>query len=131
MQHQPHKPNSSLRIVTPIPENASPFSEQSLKDAFQIWSDPKNWNLGLRLLSINFDLNQVLFTWALDTTFHSSFILIYTCKEQFYNDELDQTIIQHVLEDAFNDSEISGDADWDYTFNGISLIVTLRHSYPL
>lgn len=125
-----HKPEPQLQIITPIQENA-PFTDQSIKDAFQTWANPQNWNPGLKLLAINFDLNQVLFTWAFDTAFNSSFILVYTCKGQFYNDGLDQTIIQYLLKDAFNDSEISGDANWDYTFNGISLVITLRHTYPL
>lgn len=125
-----HKPEPQLQIITPITEN-TPFTEQSIKNAFQTWANPENWNLGLKILAINFDLNQVLFTWAFDKAFHSTFILIYTCKGQFYNTDIDQQVIQRELEEAFNDSEIVGDGEWDYTFNGISLVVTIHHSYPI
>lgn len=125
-----HKPEPQLQIITPILENA-PFTEQSIKDAFQVWANSENRNIGLDILAVNFDLNQVLFTWAFEQQFNSSFILIYTCKGQFYNTDINHTIIQRELEEAFNDTEIVGDGEWDYTFNGISLVVTIHHSYPV
>lgn len=125
-----HKPEPQLQIITPIGENA-PFTEQSVKDAFQVWSNPANWNIGLKILAVNFDLNQVLFTWAFDENFHSTFILIYTCKSQFYNTDINQSVIQKLMEESFlSDDELSGGGEIDYTFNGITLIITIKHEYP-
>lgn len=125
-----HKPEPQLQIITPITEN-TPFTEQSIKNAFQTWANPENWNFGLKILAINFDLNQVLFTWAFDKAFHSTFILIYTCKGQFYNDEIDQSIIQQLIEESYDEPEINGDGDVDYTFNGITLVITIKHQYSV
>ena len=123
-----HKPE--LQIITPITEN-TPFTEQSIKNAFQIWANPENWNIGLKILAINFDLNRVLFTWAFDEAFHSTFILIYTCKGQFYNTDIDQSIIQQLIEESYDEPEINGDGDVDYTFNGITLVITIKHQYSI
>ena len=125
-----HKPEPKLQIITPITEN-TPFTEQSIKNAFQTWANPENWNIGLKILAINFDLNRVLFTWAFDEAFHSTFILIYTCKGQFYNDEIDQSIIQQLIEESYDEPEINGDGDVDYTFNGITLVITIKHQYSI
>lgn len=125
-----HKPQPQLNILTPLPDIA-PFTEQSINKAFNFWVNPQNWVLGQKLLAINFDLNQVLFTWAFDESFKSSFILVYTCKGQFFNDEIDPAI-QHIMEESFlSDDELSGDGEVDYTFNGITLVITIKHQYPV
>jgi hypothetical protein len=126
-QNQNQKP--LLEVLTPIKDKNLPFDQISIEEAFNIWAQPKNWNLGLKLLSINFNLNKVLFTWAFDTQFYSTFILVYTCKGQFLNSDLNQRDILDLLEMAFNDEEINGDGDWDYTFNGVTLVVTIKHIY--
>lgn len=126
-QNQNQKP--LLEVLTPINNKNLPFDSISIEGAFNIWAQPENWNLGLKLLSINFELNKVLFTWAFDTQFYSTFILVYTCKGQFLNSDLDQSDILRLLESAFNDEEINGDGDWDYTFNGVTLVVTIKHIY--
>lgn len=126
-QNQNQKP--LLEALTPINNKNLPFDSISIEGAFNIWAQPENWNLGLKLLSINFELNKVLFTWAFDTQFYSTFILVYTCKGQFLNSDLDQSDILRLLESAFNDEEINGDGDWDYTFNGVTLVVTIKHIY--
>ena len=125
-QNQNQKP--LLEVLTPIKKNL-PFDSISLEGAFNIWAQPENWNFGLKLLSINFDLNKVLFTWAFDTQFFSTFILVYTCKGQFFNSDLNQEYIQDLVDMAFNDEEINGGGDWDYTFNGVTLVVTIKHIY--
>lgn len=125
-QNQNQKP--LLEVLTPIKKNL-PFDSISIEEAFNIWAQPENWNLGLKLLSINFDLNKVLFTWAFDTQFFSTFILVYTCKGQFFNSDLDQEYIQDLVDMAFDDEEINGGGDWDYTFNGVTLVVTIKHIY--
>lgn len=125
-QNQNQKP--LLEVLTPIKENL-PFDSISLRGAFNIWTRPENWNLGLKLLSINFDINKVLFTWAFDTQLFSTFILVYTCKGQFFNSDLNQEYIQDLVDMAFNDEEINGGGDWDYTFNGVTLVVTIKHIY--
>ena len=126
-QNQNQKP--LLEVLTPIKDKNLPFDQISIEEAFNIWAQPENWNLGFKLLSINFDLNKVLFTWAFDTQFYSTFILVYTCKGQFFNSDLNQRDIQELLEMAFNDEEINGGGDWDYTFNGVTLVVTIKHIY--
>ena len=126
-QNQNQKP--LLEVLTPINNKNLPFDSISLEGAFNIWAQPENWNLGLKLLSINFDLNKVLFTWAFDTQFYSTFILVYTCKGQLLNSDLNQRDILDLLEMAFNDEEINGGGDWDYTFNGVTLVVTIKHIY--
>lgn len=129
MNNELHKPEPQLLILTPLRENL-PFNQVSIQEAFNIWAQPENWNLGLKILSINFDLAQVMFTWCFDgINFYSSFILVYTAKGQYYNDDIDQMVIQKQVEDAFNDDEINGDGYWDYTFNGASLVITLKHTY--
>lgn len=126
-QNQKQKP--LLEVLTPINKNL-PFDQISLEGAFNIWARPENWNFGLKILSINFDLARVLFTWAFDTKFFSTFILVYTCKDQFFNNsDLNQEYIQDLVEMAFNDEEINGGGDWDYTFNGVTLVVTIKHIY--
>lgn len=126
-----HKPQPQLNILTPLPDIA-PFTEQSINKAFNFWVNPQNWVLGQKLLAINFDLNQVLFTWAFDESFKSSFILVYTCKGQFFNNDLDQDAIQHLMEESFlSDDELSGDGEVDYTFNGITLVITIKHQYSI
>lgn len=125
-QNQNQKP--LLEVLTPIKKNL-PFDSISLEGAFNIWAQPENWNFGLKLLSINFDFNKVLFTWAFDTQFFSTFILVYTCKGQFFNSDLNQEYIQDLVDMAFNDEEINGGGDWDYTFNGVTLVVTIKHIY--
>lgn len=126
-QNQNQKP--LLEVLTPINNKNLPFDSISLEGAFNIWAQPENWNLGLKLLSINFDLNKVLFTWAFDTQFFSTFILVYTCKGQFFNSDLNQEYIRDLVEMAFDDEEINGGGDWDYTFNGVTLVVTIKHIY--
>lgn len=126
-QNQNQKP--LLEVLTPIKDKNLPFDQISIEEAFNIWAQPENWNLGLKLLSINFELNKVLFTWAFDTQFYSTFILVYTCKWQFLDSDLDQSDILRLLEEAFNDEEINGGGDWDYTFNGVTLVVTIKHIY--
>ena len=126
-QNQNQKP--LLEVLTPINNKNLPFDSISIEGAFNIWAQPENWNLGLKLLSINFDLNKVLFTWAFDTKFFSTFILVYTCKGQFFNSDLNQRDIQELIEMALNDEEINGGGDWDYTFNGVTLVVTIKHIY--
>lgn len=126
-QNQNQKP--LLEVLTPIKDKNLPFDQISIEEAFNIWAQPENWNLGLKLLSINFDLNKVLFTWAFDTQFFSTFILVYTCKGQFFNSDLNQRDIRDLVEMAFNDEEIDGGGDWDYTFNGVTLVVTIKHIY--
>lgn len=126
-QNQNQKP--LLEVLTPIKDKNLPFDQISIEEAFNIWAQPENWNLGLKLLSINFELNKVLFTWAFDTQFYSTFILVYTCKEQFFNSDLNQEYIRDLLEMDFNDEEINGGGDWDYTFNGVTLVVTIKHIY--
>lgn len=122
-----HKPE--LQIITPITEN-TPFTEQSIKNAFQTWANPENWNLGLKILAINFDLNQVLFTWAFDAgKFSSSFILVFTCKGNFYNEDIDQAIIQHLMEESFLEPDINGDGEVDWVFNTTTLVITIKHWY--
>lgn len=124
-----HKPEPQLQIITPIMEN-TPFTEQSIKNAFQIWANPENWNLGLKILAINFDLNQVLFTWAFDAgKFSSSFILVFTCKDNFYNEDIDQAIIQHLMEESFLEPDINGDGEVDWVFNTTTLVITIKHWY--
>lgn len=124
-----HKPEPKLQIITPIPENA-PFTKESLEQAAEIFGNT-NLTIGQKLLAINFDLNQILFTWAFEGTFTSSFILVFTCKGQFYNDEIDQSIIQQLIEESYDDPEINGDGDVDYTFNGITLVITIKHQYSI
>lgn len=128
-QNQNQKP--LLEVLTPINNKnlPLPFDQISVEEAFNIWAQPENWNLGLKLLSIDFDLNKVLFTWAFDTQLFSTFILVYTCKGRFFNSNLNQEYIQDLLERAFNDEEINGGGDWDYTFNGVTLVVTIKHIY--
>lgn len=124
-----HKPEPQLQIITPITEN-TPFTEQSIKNAFQTWANPENWNLGLKILAINFDLNQVLFTWAFDAgKFSSSFILVFTCKDNFYNEDIDQAIIQHLMEESFLEPDINGDGEVDWVFNTTTLVITIKHWY--
>lgn len=124
-----HKPHPQLIILTPFKETA-PFTKGSIEDAFNVWADPQNWALGQKLLAINFDLNMILFTWAFDTTHKSSFTLVYTCKEQFFNDVLDQSVIQKLMEESFlSDDELSGGGEVDYTFNGVTLIITIKQEY--
>ena len=125
-QNQKQKP--LLEVLTPINKNL-PFDQISLEGAFNIWAQPENWNLGLKILSINFDLARVLFTWAFDIQFFSTFILVYTCKGQIPSSALNQKDIQEIIEEAFNDEEINGGGDWDYTFNGVTLVVTIKHIY--
>lgn len=126
-----HKPQPQLNILTPLPDIA-PFTEQSINKAFNFWVNPQNWVLGQKLLAINFDLIQVLFTWAFDESFKSSFILVYTCKGQFFNDGIDQSAIQQLMEESFlSDDELSGDGEVDYTFNGITLVITIKHQYSI
>lgn len=127
-----------LEVLTPINKNL-PFDSISLEGAFNIWTRPENWNFGLRLLSIHFELARVLFTWAFDIQFFSTFILVYTCKGQFPSScsdphrknvqEIIEENIQKIIEEAFNDEEINGGGDWDYTFNGVTLVVTIKHIY--
>ena len=74
-----HKPQPQLNILTPLPDIA-PFTEQSINKAFNFWVNPQNWVLGQKLLALIFDLNQVLFTWAFDKSFKSSFILFTPAK---------------------------------------------------
>lgn len=122
-----HKPE--LQIITPITEN-TPFTEQSIKNAFQTWANPENWNLGLKILAINFDLNRVLFTWAFDAgKFSSSFILVFTCKDNFYNEDIDQAIIQQLMEESFLEPDINGDGEVDWVFNTTTLVITIKHWY--
>lgn len=124
-----HKPEPQLQIITPITEN-TPFTEQSIKNAFQTWANPENWNLGLKILAINFDLNQVLFTWAFDAgKFSSSFILVFTCKDNFYNEDIDQAIIQQLMEESFLEPDINGDGEVDWVFNTTTLVITIKHWY--
>lgn len=124
-----HKPEPQLQIITPIQENA-PFTKESIENAFNIWANP-DWTLGQKLIAINFDLNTVLFTWAFDTVHKSSFTLVYTCKSQLFNDDLDQSVIQGLMEESFlSNDELSGGGEVDYTFNGVTLIITIKHEYP-
>lgn len=127
--YQTHRPEPKLQIITPIPENA-PFSEQSVKEAFNIYVENPDDILEYNLLRINFDLNTALFTWAFDAgTFYSSLILVFTTKAQFLNEDVNESIMQWQLEAIFNEDEFTGDGEWDYTYNGASLIVTIKHKY--
>lgn len=125
-----HRPNPQLVILTPFKETA-PFTKESIEEAFNLWADSRYWSLGQKLLAINFDLNTALFTWAFDTVHKSSFTLVYTCKSQFYNDDIDQSVIQELMEESFlSDDELSGGGEVDYIFNGVTLIITIKHEYP-
>lgn len=126
--HKLHYPKPQLLFITPIPENA-PFSEQSVKDAFNIYVTNPDDILEYNLLKINWDLNMGLFTWNFDTHFHSSLILVFTARGQFFNEDINESIMQWSLESIFNEAEFVGEGTWDYTYNGTSLVVTIKHEY--
>lgn len=127
--YQTHQPEPQLHIITPIPENA-PFSEQSVREAFEIYITNPDDILEYNLLRINFDFNTALFTWGFDAgTFYSSLILVFTTRAQFYNEDVNESIMQWELENIFNDDSFTGDGEWDYTYNGASLVVTIKHKY--
>lgn len=119
--------NHQPQIITPLVANA-PFNKESISKAAEVFANTQN-SLGQKLLATDFDLNQILFTWSFDTKFHSSFILVYTCKDNFYNDSHDQTTILDLMEESFMDPEINGDGEVDWVFNGVTLVVTIKHEY--
>lgn len=124
---QIHKPEPNLEIITPIPSNA-PFDNSSVYSAFNNFL--KQDTLGQKFLAINYDLNKVLFTWSFDETYHSSFILIFTGKSQFLNTDIGQGAILNLLEESYlTDPDLNEDGDIDYVFNGVTLIITIRHNY--
>lgn len=125
-----HKPHPQLIILTPFKETA-PFTKGSIENAFNVWADPQNWTLAQKILATDFNLNTVLFTWAFNTTHKSSFILIYTCRGQFFNDDNDDRIIHRLMKESFlSYDELSGGGEVDYTFNGVTLTITIKHEYP-
>lgn len=121
-----HKPQ--LQIITPLVDNA-PFNKESIEAAAAIFANT-NLTLGQKLLAINYNLNQILFTWAFDAgKFSSSFILVFTCKGNFYDEDIDQAIIQHLMEESFLEPDINGDGEVDWVFNTTTLVITIKHWY--
>lgn len=114
-----------LAVKTPLPE--CPFNSDSISEAFTaiVSAEPRSLEAGF--LIHNIEMIFAAFSWHKQESYASSFTFIWDIKN---NVTIPPEVVKKAIETHFDDPEVNGDAHKvEYIFNGIQLIVTIKHKY--
>lgn len=114
-----------LAVKTPLPE--CPFNSDSISEAFMaiVSAEPRSPEAGF--LKDNTEMVFAAFSWNNQGSYASSFTFIWDVKNNIF---ISPVLVKKAIETHFDDPEVNGDAHKvEYIFNGIQLIVTIKHKF--
>lgn len=114
-----------LAVKTPLP--GCPFNSESISEAFMeiIKAEPRSPEAGF--LKDNTEMIFAAFSWHNQGSYASSFTFIFDVKNNIF---ISPVLVKKAIETHFDDPEVNGDAyKVEYIFNGIQLIITIKHKF--